>query len=222
MRVAFAIAAVSALLLSGCASAPHRVTVAEAALEGSGLAWTRSDREPVTSGWFGAGLVETDYTFSPTSEPPYAGLLQLFGLRDDAQHSSAELLALARSSVENATATNGIEVEGAATEGSRTLRNGLATRWFVLEGTVADDSGLFAQATSVRILGEAGYDSASKTHVVAVAIAQVDATTCPPIVGPCTTRTDLTTWTSLVGDARGTISNAKSSHGLVDHLVSHG
>ncbi|MEK6984889.1 MAG: hypothetical protein AABX89_00705 [Candidatus Thermoplasmatota archaeon] len=221
MRVAFAVAAMAALLLSGCASAPHRVTVAQAALDGSGLAWTRSDLAPVTSGWFGAGLVETDYTFSPANEPPYAGLLQLFGLRDDMQHSTTELLALARSSVENATAANGIEVEGAATEGSRTLRNGLATRWFTLEGTVVDASGLFSRETRVRILGETGYDAASKTHVVAVAIAQVDATTCPPIVGPCTTRTDLTTWTSLVGDTRGTISNAKSSHGLIDNLVSH-
>ncbi len=213
MRPWLAVVLAAALLLPGCV-APFKVTVDAGALARTDIPWARSDR--------GAGsLLETTYTADPSSQPPYPGTLQLFALRDGARRSNEELLALTRSSVENATEANGIAVQGAGTQGTRTLRNGLATQWFALEGTVSSSSALFQEQTRVRILGEAGFDGRSGTHVIAVAIAQVESITCP-LIGPCSTRTDLRTWNALAGDPEGTIGFAVSENGLIDNLVSHG
>ncbi len=215
----------AALLLPGCLD-PYRIVVDAGALSRTGQAWQRHDYPQDSKGWFGPNTVETDYTLSPSTQPPYPGVLQLFALRQDGRRATADLLALARASVDNATAANHIEVEGQGSQGGRTLRNGLSTQWFALEGTVKAAGGLFKASTRVRILGEVGYDGDSSTHLIAVGIAQTESTSCPPIVGPCTTRTDLTTWNVLAGDAEGSValsgqSGAVNVNGLVDNLVSH-
>ena len=213
VRPLLAVVLVAARLLPGCV-APYKVTVDAGALARTGIPWTRADH--------GTGpLLETTYTADPSSQPPYPGTLQLFALRDGARRSNEELLALTRSSVENATAENGIAIQGAGTQGTRTLRNGLATQWFALEGTVSSSSALFQEQTRVRILGEAGFDGRSGTHVIAVAIAQVESITCV-LPGACQTRTDLRNWTAIVGDTKGSIDDAVSQNGLIDNLVSHG
>ncbi len=213
---------VAALLLPGCLD-PYRVHVDEGAVARGGVAWVRSDLGGQSGGFLGSNTVETDYTFSPSSQPPYPGVLQLFGLRESSRRSTTELLALARTAVDNATAAQHIEVEGKGTSGTRTLRNGLSTQWFALEGTVAGNGGLFSASTRVRILGEAGYDGQSSTHLIAVGIAQVESTTCPPvnIAGACQIRSDMRTWTSLAGDTKGSVDGAVSQNGLLDNVVTH-
>jgi hypothetical protein len=217
---ALLLAALLPPLLSGCLD-PYRVRVGDDALSRNGLAWTRSDRDPASSGTFGTTTVETDYDFAPSSTPPYPGHLQLFGLREGARRPTDEILALTRAAVENATAANHIQTDGTTQSGTRTLRDGVVTSWFTLEGTVGSGGGLFPQSTKVRILGETGYDGLSSTQVIAVGLAQVESTVCPPLIGACQTRTDLRTWTALVGDTEGSVGGAVDANGLVDNLVSH-
>jgi hypothetical protein len=131
--------------------------------------------------------------------------------------------------VEEGAEAQGIRSSHMDREGLRTLRSGLETHWFSMEGVVTSTGRpdqLFQQRdVRVRIIGEVGYDGRSATAILVVGIAQVEATQCttPPAPLPrtCQEREDLRTWTQMVGDRSGTVRGAVSQNGLIDHLVTH-
>jgi hypothetical protein len=216
-----AVGAVALLLLSGCMD-PFRPVVDPAVLHHD-LNWVEQPFAQEGGGWLGpAGRVETDYKFNPPGDgPPFPGLLQVFGLYE---HKTADqLLSFARTLVANATESLNIQVESSTYhQGTRTIRNDLVTQFFSEEGTVTSAGVVFPSNVKVRIVAEAGYDGKSSTSVVAIGIAQVASSTECPVIGPCQGTNDLVTWTSMVGDARGSITGSVSSFGLLDHLVTHG
>jgi hypothetical protein len=219
--VLLAVAALLAPAFAGCL-APFRPHVDGAVLAHASLPWARDDLPGTDGGLFGVNAVETDYTHSQGSGPPFPGFLQLFGVRTASRPSTQTLLDLTHTAVDNATRTQKIRIdESQSSSGSRTLQNGLQTLFFV-EGGTSVGSGLFALNTKVRIIGEVGYDGRSSTSIIAVGIAQVESSTQCPIIGPCARQADLQTWIEMAGDPAGSVTGATTATGLIDHLVTHG
>lgn len=209
------------MLLPGCFT-PFRAHVDPAVLTAE-LAWTESQGAS-TGGGTGPRYVENEYTFKAGNGPPYPAVLQVFSVRDVGRRSTEDLRALTRQLVEESTAAKGIRLDPEAVrEGTRTLQNGLQTLWFSHDGTVSSTGPLFQQQNvRVYIVGEVGYDGRSSTSVVAVGIAQVESTQCAPLVPACQTNRDLRSWNSMAGDPAGSLRDARSQHGLIHNLVTHG
>lgn len=208
------------LLMPGCAGA-FRVVVDPTVLGQTDLAWVET-RHPGEVKPFGVSSTETDYVHQAQDPPPFSGVLQVFSLKGDKRDPDT-LLDWARQAVANATQANQIEVDDAKTfSGTRTLKSGLNTQYFVLEGRVTASGFPFARDAKLRILGEAGHDGRSATSFVVVGLAQVGVQTQCPILGPCQSTTDMRTWNELAGDPNGLVGGARSATGLVYHLVSHG
>ncbi len=211
--------------LSGCFD-PHRVAVAKSTLESSDLTWNVT-HFPQKGGSFGAKSIETLYSHEPTtSDPPFGGLLQVFSFRGGERQSTSELLRFTREVIDEAIEREGIRVDSREDrEGSRTLRNGVKTKWFNHEGAIRDASGnLFDEDDiTVRIHAEVGVDGKSSTSFVAIAFVQVARETdvLPGLGGR---ETDQRTWFELVADPKGTVRGATYSNpdrGFIYNLRTH-
>jgi len=212
----------AALATSGCLD-PHRVVVDPGVLARTQLDWGE-DRLPLDGGgWLGTKSLETRYRFSPDgSGPPYPAVLSVFSLRESRRSPTEDLLRQARDSVEAAAKEQHISLAaGPGRTGTRTLDSGVATTWFVREGTVTQRGPLFEEAVKVRIIGEVGHDGRSETSVVAIGLAQVDRQMQCPLLGPCQRAEDLRAWVEMVGDPRGSVAGAVSATGLLHHLETH-
>ncbi len=206
-----------ALLVPGCYE-PYRPHIQEATLESSSLDWFERRLAQQSDGWLDRKTVETRYTYIPEGDgPPFAGVIQVFGLRQQDRMGTQALLELTRILVERSAEEHGITFDpDASDEGQRQNAAGASTRYFTLEGTVQTSEGLFPSNVGIRILGEVWHDGKSKTSVIVVAMAQV--TQDRPILGPLE---DETTWWEIAGDPEATLVSPPTQRGLVDHVQSH-
>jgi hypothetical protein len=216
---AIVLAAVAALLLPGCLE-PFRVRVDEEVLtRAPGWAVTQG---AVDGGFLGPKTREMRYAFDRDADAPtpFAGSLQVFGIRGLSSLDRRELLDLAKDLVEHGAADKNITLDPGGAAGKRETVSGVGTSWFVREGRTTQTGDLFQQGVRVRILGEVGHDGRSDTSFLVIGMAQVSRTNQCPIIGPCQPEeTNLQTWIQIVGDPEGSIQGATSSSGFVDHLV---
>lgn len=221
-----ALCLVSGTVLAGCFD-PHRVTVPQATLDASGMDWNVTHR-PQQGGTFGAKSVETLYSYDPPGdEPPFGGILQVFSLRGSERRSTEELLRFTREAVSEAIAREGIDIDPSKdAEGTRTLRNGVTSKWFTREGTIEEASGFFFDDDdiTVRIHGEVGHDGKSSTSFVAIGFAQVarETNVLPGFSNP---ETNERTWFELVADPDGSVGGASfpsPQRGFIYNLRTHG
>lgn len=218
-RALLALALCGALLLPGCLE-PFRVRVdADTLRAASG--WTETYGK-VQGGGLGARIQETRYSFDPADAgPPFPGTLQVFSVRAPTKLSEGDLLRLAGDAVEDGAAEHAISLDAASTKGARTLDGGVRTQWVLREGRTMQAGNVFDDEVRIRILAEVGHDGRSDTSFVAVAIVQVERTQQCPIGPVCQPVSSEGTWIQAVGDPKGSIGGATSSHGLIDHLVTH-
>ncbi len=221
---------VALLTTPGCLD-PYRVRVPAVALDASPLEWevTLFDQ---TGGTLGAKVKESRFVHQPEDErsPPFPGVLQVFALRGGQGQDRDALLEQARRVVDSALENETITVDPSKdATGSRKLRSGVTTEWFLHEGTIQSGGGSFFNPESkitVRVLAEVGVDGRSKTGFIAVAfvkVAQQEGNIVPGV--PPTTTTDPQTWFDVVGDPEGSIKGATFSNkdrGLMFNLVTHG
>lgn len=216
-RALVLVLALALLLGPGCLE-PFRAHVPPELAQG----WTVTP-SAVHGGFLGPKSRETRYAFDRDSgdPPPFSGSLQVFSIRSLGSIDSAQLLDLARDLVSEGAEAHSIQLDAGEATGSRTLRSGVPTHFFVRAGRTAQTGDLFDQDVQVRILGEAGHDGRSDTSVLLIAMAQVGRTNqCPILPTACQPEeTDLRTWIQIVGDERGTVQGATSSTGFIDHLV---
>ncbi len=201
---------------------PFRAHVDSTAL-GGGIAWRVTKGPQEDNGLFGPNKVDTEYTHESDS-PPFSGSLLVISLRQAGGFSSAELRALAQEFLHAAARDNMTLDVAKSADGERVLRNGLATQWFVNQGTWThpDPNGLFDQDDTVGMIVEVGYDGLSSTAVAAIGTATLASHLQCPILGPCSPQSDLRTWNKMVGDPSGSIGQARDASGLLYNLVTHG
>ncbi len=206
-----------AVSMSGCLD-PFRPIIAPDALGAAEQQWVRTDTDLKSHGALGPNIVETEYRYTPgEDDPDTAGLLLLIGIRTFSKIDTGELLERTREIVDEALKTEGVVVdEEGGRSGERETEGGNPTQWFTLIGTAQSDSPLFAGQEEVRAIGEAWYDGRSKTHVVAVGLAQ---TTTSNFLGQ--EQRDHTVWNQIVGDADGTVGGAVNANGFIVHVESH-
>ncbi len=222
---------VAALLsIPGCLD-PYRVHVSAAALEASSLEWevTQFDQE---GSMLGAKVKETRFVYQGEDEraAPFPGVLQVFSLRGGDSQDRDALMERAREVIDEALEKEQIVVDaGKDTAGTRTLRSGMVTEWFMHEGTIQSGGGSFFNPKSritVRVLAEVGVDGKSNTGMIAVAfvkIAQQEDNLVPGV--PSEPTVDQQTWIDVVADPKGSINGATFSNkdrGLMFNLVTHG
>lgn len=208
------------VLAGGCLE-PFRVRVDPDTVARSSLDWNVTVGDLHRKGWLGPRSVETRYTHDPDGRaPPFPGVLQVFSVREVDRTATGALLKITEDLVEEAVAEHGIELSDEVSEGSRTLDGGVRTRWFMREGRTEATGTLFPRSSTVRLLGEVGYDGKSSTSFVVVALAQVAEFDPTPIVGG--ERRDLRTWIEIAGDPRGSVDGAVGQNGFVYHLDTHG
>jgi hypothetical protein len=209
--------ALALLLGPGCLD-PFRAHVPQELVQG----WTVTPG-PVHGGFLGPKSRETRYAFDRDADdpPPFSGSLQVFSIRSLGSIDSSQLLDLARDLVKEGAEANAIALADGEATGSRTLRSGVPTKWFAVQGRTTQSGDLFDQDVQVRILGEAGHDGRSDTSVLLIAMAQVGRTNqCPILPTACQPEeADLRTWIQMVGDERGSVQGATSPTGFIDHLV---
>jgi hypothetical protein len=211
-----ALAALALLLGAGCLE-PFQAHVPPELVQG----WTVT-QGGIQGGFLGPKSRETRYALDRGSSdpPPFSGSLQVFSIRSLGTIDSGHLLDLARGLVDKGAQENAIELAPGEASGSRTLRSGVPTHWFVREGRTSQPGELFDQDVQVRILGEVGHDGRSDTSVLLIAMAQVGRTNqCPILPTSCQPQTDHGTWIQVVGDARGSVQGATSQSGFIDNLV---
>ncbi len=229
MRPVLVVALLATVALAGCFE-PYRVHVPAATLEASGLDWNVT-KGAVHGSTFKTKTTETRYVHTPTSDPPYPGVLQVFSIRGGAR-SLDDLIDVAHDILEDAVAREGIVVnQDLDSEGARTLKSGVKTVWFSHEGRIpsaSSDSILFTGGDDliVRVLGEVGYDGKSKTALVLFTFVQVGTHSDPGLPGGIGggEAKDLRTWHEIVGDNKGTVDGATvtGDRGLIWNLRSHG
>ncbi len=201
--------------LSGCLE-PFAPTIDPAVLKDH-PEWKVTQGDVNGTIWEGK-VVETRYTFDPDQEPPFPGIVQVFGIRGLRRIPDDDLLARTQAAVERGAEEKGILLDPERSgEGERTTAGGASTQWFVVQGLADQEGGLFGRGETVQILGETWYDGASRTSVVVVAMAQ---TTQEGFLDLQDVE-DLTTWKTIVADRRGTIDRHRGE-GLVFNVVSHG
>lgn len=205
---------------AGCLE-PFRVRVDPDVVARSTLDWNVTVGSLHRNGWLGPRTIETRYTHDPDGRgPPFPGVLQVFSVREVDRTTTKALLDITERLVEEAVAEHRIGLSGVEAEGERTLDSGAGTRWFMREGRTESQGTLFPRESTVRILGEVGYDGKSSTSFVVVALAQVSEFDATPIVGG--ERRDLRTWIEIAGDPRGSVDGAVGQNSFVHHLVTHG
>lgn len=221
---------VTLLTTAGCLD-PFRVRVSATALEASPLDWevTHFDQ---SGGTLGTKVKESRFVHQPADErdPPFPGVLQVFALRGGDSQDRDALLERARTVVDEALAKESIRVDASKDQsGTRTLRSGVNTEWFMHEGAIQSGGGSFFNPKSritVRVLAEVGVDGRSDTGFIAVAfvkVAQQEDSLVPGV--PPSTTSDQQTWIDLVADPDGSIMGATFSNkdrGLMFNLVTHG
>lgn len=183
----------------------------------SDVPWAITESPLSSHGTFGPNVVETEYRHAPTSnEVDTPGLLLLIGIRTLNQIATEDLLERTREILDQSLADEGVQVDDVETRGTRETVQGSPTQWFTLTGHASNNAPLFAGDEEVRVLGEAWYDGRSKTHVVAIALAQ---TTTSGLLGA--EQRDHTVWDKLVGDKAGTIGGSVDQGGFIIHVNSH-
>lgn len=229
----FLLAALLLLVVAtgGCLD-PYRAHVPASVLDANAVPWVEERHAQASEGFLGPRVRETEYAHDPPGDAaPFPGRVQVFSLRGLDAADADTLLSWARDAVDRSVRRENISLSpDAATEGERTLRNGLETRWFVEEGIVRQDGGLFDEDVTVRIVAEVGYDGRARTSVVSVALVQVSRVTdvpgCNPLLPGCANEirqaSDLRTWRSVVGDPDATITGMRSETGLLWNLRTHG
>jgi len=222
-RALLCVACAAALALPGCAD-PFRVHASGNALHT--VPWVVKDGSEETHGWFGPNKVDTEYRFAGSSTQ-YPGDVLVLSLRQGGGYSRDELIAFAHQYVAAAAQANITLDASKSAEGGRTLRNGLETHWFMVQGRVMRDPGgntrgLFKVDDTVRIVAEVGFDGLSSTAVVAVGEATVASCSQAPILGSCQPQSNTSTWDAIVADPSGSIGGARGSDGLLYNLVTHG
>ncbi len=222
---------VAALLtMPGCLD-PFRVTVSATTLEESPLDWEVTHFAQSGS-TFGLKVKESRFVHQPSDErqAPYAGVLQVFSLRGGDSQDRDALMERARTVVQDALAKESITIdESKYATGTRKLRSGVTTEWFLHEGTIQSGGGSFFSPQTkitVRVLAEVGVDGKSDTGIIAIAfvkVAQQEPNIVPGV--PPSTTTDTQTWLDVVADPSGSIAGATFSNkdrGLMFNLVTHG
>ncbi len=227
------LAVILTIAVSGCFGiGPHRITVSADALEASPLEWSRSDHDEEGEA-LGLKIMETLYVHrgDDDTKPPYPGSLQVFSLRGGNSQDRDWLLDRARTVVGQAAVDMQIDIDASLDQdGARSLRDGVSTKWFMHEGTIAKGGGgtFLSPETDieVRILAEVGVDGRSKTGLIAIAFAKVEGTQRGPVAGVGDQQVrDMRTWLELVADPEGSIDGASFSgqdRGLVYNLVTNG
>lgn len=143
----------------------------------------------------------------------YAASLSVITLRTVVTVDEESLLDQVQALVKDAAESRGIRVDGEATKGERDLANGASSRFFVYNGTVTQESGLFTRDAKTKILGEVFRCRAERTSVVVVGLAQV--TDSRSIGGvPFPSNQDPATWHEIVRDPTGTIEGVRGRGGL--------
>lgn len=211
------VALLASVSVAGCLD-PHRPVVDPDALAASTRPWVVTKVPAESGGAFGPNSVQTEVRFDPADGGSgYPGVLLLIGIRTVSRIDTEELLERTRDIVGQALDDEGVVVDASKeVTGTRTIENEATTSWFFITGEATEGDGPFASQEEVRVLGETWYDGRSKTHVVAVAMAQ---TTDTNLIGD--ERRDHAVWNELVGDATGSIGGATSNHGFIDHVLSH-
>lgn len=152
-----------------------------------------------------------------TSDEGYDGSLSVATLRTLLRPSEESLRAQMQERVRDEATAKGIRIEGAAATGTRTLKNGAESYWFVYNGTV-ERAGFFSSDARVKLLGEVFQCLDERTVVVVVGLAQLTETRSVGGV-PIQGRFDDTTWKEIASDPRGRVDGARGSNGLVYNLV---
>jgi hypothetical protein len=204
------------LALSGCLD-PFRPHVPQDLLDNSEFSWIVTEYDQVNDGRFAPKIVQTEYRFYPTDQPPFPAYFLVVGVRGWAEISSTDLLDKTREIVASTLDEQNVTVDKSSeATGGRSLRNGAETSWFRVIGT-ATSGGLFSNEEEIRVFAETFYDGRSKTAVITISLAQTTETS-----GLLGVRTeDRTVWNELVGDPFGIIDDMTNENGFAYNLVSH-
>lgn len=220
-RLAVAAALVAALVLApGCvelspASLPDRL------LEGrGGNGWERnataSDAEPRAEGSLGRSqtLVYEDRT----STEGYDGSLTVTTLRALLRPNEERVRETVQARIREEAEGKGLKVEDEPVTGTRSLKNGETSSWFVYNGSVESATFFQSRNARVKIFGEVFQCTQEKTTVITIGLAQ---TTDVRSIGnvPLPSDADPTTWREIVADPRGSVEGIRGSDGLAYNVA---
>lgn len=211
-----------ALLLSGCAGPIPAARVPDSLLQGDGgNGWApdgaRSQAVPTTEM---LGLVQRQ-TLSYRDDPRdggnggYSASLVLTTMKLFPSPSEAQLRDILREQVEINAEQQGIRLEGAPSEGARSLQDGHRTLFFIFTGKVTGQGELFTTTdATAKIVGEVWNCPASGTSVAAVGLAQVSSVRSLGGV-PIATDVDARNWRELAADPQGSMDGQRGADGLL-------
>lgn len=212
------VAALAAAACAGCLKLEAARVPASALVNGWVEDEAQSDAEPESQS---GGLARTQrfaYKDEARDDRGYAGTLTVITIRALVTPSGESLLDQVEGRVRDAAEARGIRVDAEAAKGERTLANKAESSWFLYNGTVTAEEGLFTRNAKVKILGEAWECRDERTAVVAIALAQVtDARSLGGV--PFPSNNDPTTWRELVADPAGHIEGVRGSNGLVYNVA---
>jgi hypothetical protein len=218
-----------ALLGAGCLGA-FRVHVSDEALDAAQLDWEVETFDE-TGKWYGLKMKETRYIHLPEDrrEPPFPAELSVFSVRGTDATNVAFLMARAHVVVDVAIEKEGVQIdESRSTEGTRTIRSGAETQWFVREGSIESGAGDFFNPEGqikVRIMAEVGSDGRGSTGFIAVAFVKIEDHQDGIAGLPGSTTASESTWFDVVADPEGSIAGASFSspkRGLLYNMVTNG
>ena len=216
-----AAALVAAAALSGClALEPARVP--EAALAGAG--WradaAHSDAAPSSTAFGTTSVQKLAYRDDAADGRGYPGHLLVYTFRSLVTPSEEKLRDEVQEQVRAAVQAQGVRLDAEASRSTRAVASGATSFYFVYNGTVTQESGVFTRDARVKVLGEVFPCRAERTSVVAVGLAQVTSTrSLGGVAFPA--NSDPATWRELVADPAGTIEGHRGGNGLV-HAIACG
>lgn len=220
MRRRFALLVLVALLAAGCldltaARVPDRL------LEGrGGNGWEKNAAasQAAPSGGLTSKAQTLAYQHPPgASAAGYQGALSVTTYRELLRPGEAGVRDTLQAKLRADVQAKGVEIQGAARQGTRALGNRAEAFWFAYDGKVSA-GGFFATNADVKIFGEVFQCPTAKTVVATVGLAQV--TNVRTVGGvPVSTDNDDTTWRQIVADPAGSVDGARGSEGLAYNVA---
>ncbi|MHB8586925.1 MAG: hypothetical protein ACYDDF_13940 [Thermoplasmatota archaeon] len=147
----------------------------------------------------------------------YGGHLFIETTRAIFAPSAASLRDAIETRVRDQAQSEGIDISGAAHNGSRTNGDHRSTQWFTFSGNATSSTTVFTANSAVRVVGEVWDCPEDRVVVAAVGLAQVDSV--QTIGGiPVTTNPSTQTWDSIIADPSASIEGVQGN-GLLYNAV---